>query len=98
MASDGNRRRAFLGLTREALEDRQLLSAVIPAGRIAEVQGLDRSPPLLKAPSLFIEPQAGRVRSSGQSTRRDPISDWGSATSAIPRLATRWPPPRAGSR
>jgi cardiolipin synthase len=61
MASNGNRKRALTGLTCEALEDRQLLSGVVPAWRSAEVQSLDRSRPNVKGPSLFIEPQDGRA-------------------------------------
>ena len=45
----------------EALEERQLLSANIPASPAAEVRAVARAGPLDKAPSLFIEPQAGRA-------------------------------------
>src|SRR5690606_38126912 len=61
MKPDRDPMRATLGLTCEALEARQLLSAIGPAWRAVEVRSLDRARPSLKAPSLFIEPQAGRA-------------------------------------
>jgi cardiolipin synthase A/B len=45
----------------ETLEDRYLMSADFPASPAAEVSALTRAGPLGKAPSLFIEPQAGRA-------------------------------------
>ena len=48
-------------LTCETLEERQLLSANIPAFPAAEVRAVARADSPDKAPSLFIEPQAGRA-------------------------------------
>lgn len=61
MARDGNRRRVNLGLACETLEPRQLLAALSPGAHAAEVRALNHGSPLLKAPSIFIEPQAGRA-------------------------------------
>ncbi len=61
MAPCAYRRRADSSLNCEALEHRQLLSANIPASPSRDVQPLGRASPLDKAPSLFIEPQAGRA-------------------------------------
>jgi cardiolipin synthase A/B len=61
MAALTYRKRANLSLTCEMLEERQLLSANIPASPAAEVPAVARAGPLDKAPSLFIEPQAGRA-------------------------------------
>ena len=55
------RKRAKSRLTCEALEERQLLSVAMPDYPAAEVRALARAGPLVKAPSLFIEPQAGRA-------------------------------------
>ncbi len=55
------RKRANSSLTCETLEERRLLSAECPAAPAAEVRALARAGPLDKAPSLFIEPQAGRA-------------------------------------
>jgi cardiolipin synthase len=60
MATGGNRKRALTGLTCEGLEGRQLLSAVIPTARAAEVHDLHSSHLQPKQSSLFIEPQDGR--------------------------------------
>lgn len=58
MASRANRRRRTLGASCETLEDRQLLAISHPA---AEVRSLGLPGPAPQAPSLFIEPQAGRA-------------------------------------
>ena len=58
MAASGSRRRFATGPIGEALEGRSLLAAALPA---AEFQGLDRPGPPPRAPSVFIEPQAGRA-------------------------------------
>ena len=54
-------KRASFTFKCEALEARHLLSATIPSSPSAEVRDLARARPLDKAPSLFIEPQAGRA-------------------------------------
>jgi cardiolipin synthase A/B len=61
MAAPAYRKRAKSRLTCEALEERQLLSVAMPDYPAAEVRALARAGPLVKAPSLFIEPQAGRA-------------------------------------
>jgi len=48
-------------LAPETLEERQLLSVAMPAYPAAEARALARAGPLDKAPSLFIEPKAGRA-------------------------------------
>ncbi|MGD0044333.1 MAG: phospholipase D-like domain-containing protein [Isosphaeraceae bacterium] len=55
------RKRGNFSLTCETLEERQFLSANISAFPAAEVRAVARAGPLDKAPSLFIEPQAGRA-------------------------------------
>lgn len=58
MAARRSRRQAIARLTCETLEERALLTALRPT---TEVRSLGRAGPLLRAPSLFIEPQAGRA-------------------------------------
>ncbi len=58
-ALSGRRRRSAIVLG-EFLETRQLLAVAHPLLPATEVQRLDRSAPPPKAPSLFIEPTAGR--------------------------------------
>jgi len=55
------RKQGNFSLTCETLEERQLLSANISAFPAAEVRAVARAGPLDRAPSLFIEPQAGRA-------------------------------------
>jgi phosphatidylserine/phosphatidylglycerophosphate/cardiolipin synthase-like enzyme len=61
MAALACRKRVESRLNCETLEERRILSANIPASPAAEVRAFIRTGPLEKAPSLFIEPQAGRV-------------------------------------
>jgi len=60
MAVRACRKQFNSSLTCEAFEKRQLLSADLPAAPAADVRAVARAGPLDKAPSLFIEPQAGR--------------------------------------
>ena len=61
MTARADRKWANSSLTCETLEQRQLLSANIATFAAAEVRDAARAGPLDKAPSLFIEPQAGRA-------------------------------------
>jgi cardiolipin synthase A/B len=61
MAARTYRKRVNSILKCEALEERQLLSVDIAALPAAEARSLACAGPLDKAPSLFIEPQAGRA-------------------------------------
>jgi cardiolipin synthase len=61
MTARANPKRANSSLTCETLEQRQLLSSNIAAFAAAEVRAAARAGPLDQAPSLFIEPQAGRA-------------------------------------
>jgi cardiolipin synthase len=61
MSASAHRKRANSSLTFETLDVRQLLSANMPAFPAAEVRAVTGAGPLDKAPSLFIEPQAGRA-------------------------------------
>jgi phosphatidylserine/phosphatidylglycerophosphate/cardiolipin synthase-like enzyme len=61
MAAGAHRKWARSSPCYEGLEARQLLSAVIPVAPPVEVSDVARAGPLDKAPSLFIEPQAGRA-------------------------------------
>ncbi len=61
MSASAHRKRANSSLTFETLEVRQLLSANMPAIPASEVRAVAGAGPLDKAPSLFIEPQAGRA-------------------------------------
>jgi cardiolipin synthase A/B len=61
MATRASRKWAIWNKPDEVLEARQLLSTDIPASPAAEVGAIARAGPLDKAPSLFIEPQAGRA-------------------------------------
>jgi phosphatidylserine/phosphatidylglycerophosphate/cardiolipin synthase-like enzyme len=61
MAARACRKRVESRLNCETLEERRLLFANMPASPAAEVRALVQAGPLEKAPSLFIEPQAGRA-------------------------------------
>ena len=61
MPARASRKRANFSLIFETLEERRLLSASISASAAADVRAAARAGPLDKAPSLFIEPQAGRA-------------------------------------
>jgi phosphatidylserine/phosphatidylglycerophosphate/cardiolipin synthase-like enzyme len=61
MAAPACRKRVESRLNCETLEERRLLMANMPASPAAEVRALVQAGPLEKAPSLFIEPQAGRA-------------------------------------
>jgi cardiolipin synthase len=61
MAARAYRKRTRSTLNCESLESRHLLSAYIASSPAAEVRDIARAGPLDKAPSLFIEPQAGRA-------------------------------------
>lgn len=61
MAGYAIRKRVNLSLACEGLEPRNLLAIMSPVAHAAEVRALDQGSPLLKAPSIFIEPQAGRA-------------------------------------
>ena len=61
MTARANPKRVNSSLTCETLEQRQLLSSNIAAFAAAEVRAAARAGPLDRAPSLFVEPQAGRA-------------------------------------
>jgi cardiolipin synthase A/B len=61
MPAPAHRQSVSFNLACDTLEDRHLLSAGLPASPAAEVRALASAAPLDKAPSLFIEPQAGRT-------------------------------------
>ena len=61
MAAPAGRKRVEYRPDCETLDERRLLSANILTAPAGELRALVRAGPLEKAPSLFIEPQAGRA-------------------------------------